>query len=93
MAYPGGFDSCWSEIVPTPNRMSVDIPIVDSNIAKVFRDKTVFNFVVENKALVIIQVGYSHKFLSFKERAGVRKVFAIGDDTNCTLLNEFNGIT
>ena len=57
MTYPSGFDACWSEIISTPREMVMNVPVMNGKIFEIFRDEVVFDFIVENEALKIVEIG------------------------------------
>ena len=87
MSYPIGFNTSGSKVVSTPRKVVVNVPVMYRKILKVFRDEIIFDFVVEGKALKIVEVCQFQKFMFFKKRASMCKVLAIGDDTDCPFLN------
>ena len=57
MTYPSGFDANWSEIISTPREMVMNVPVMNGKIFEIFRDEVVFDFIVENEALKIVEIG------------------------------------
>ena len=57
MTYPSGFDACCSEIISAPREMVMNVPVMNGKIFEIFRDEVVFDFIVENEALKIVEIG------------------------------------
>ena len=54
---PAGFNPSWPNVISPSNKMVMDVPVMDGEVSKVKRDKIIFNFVVEVKTVIFIEVG------------------------------------
>ena len=57
MSDPAGFNPSWPKVISPSSKMVVDVPVMDGEVSKIKRDKIIFNFVVEVKTVIFIEVG------------------------------------